>query len=131
VLLVVLLILVGGAGTLWWAATHRTIPGHASATGSPTGEPGQVSRWEPTIVEACTKVERGRERPGANGTERCQRTNTTADPQSWVEAPPGGFPKSNAAGPFPGETCTTNGDKEYSPVGDHVECVETTWQVIA
>jgi serine/threonine-protein kinase len=131
ILLVVLLALVGGAGTLWWAATHRTIPGHASATGSPTSGPNPTSRWEPTILEPCSAVERGRERPGANGNDRCQRTNTTDEPQHWVEEPPGGFPTSNADGPFPGEECTTIGDKEYSPVGDHVQCDGKTWQVIA
>jgi hypothetical protein len=130
-LLVVLLALVGGAGTLWWAATHRTVPGHASATGSSTSGPNPTGRWEPTILEPCSAVERGRERPGANGNDRCQRTNTTDEPQHWVEEPPGGFPTSNADGPFPGEECTTNGDKEYSPVGDHVQCDGKTWQVIA
>ena len=131
-LLVVLLALLGGAGTLWWAATHRTVPGHASAAGSsPTSGPNPTSRWEPTILEPCSAVERGRERPGANGNDRCQRTNTTDEPQHWVEEPPGGFPTSNADGPFPGEECTTNGDKEYSPVGDHVQCDGKTWQVIA
>lgn len=130
-LLVALLILAGGAGTLWWAATHRTIPGHASATGSPTGEPDQTSRWTPTIVAPCSKVEQDRERQGVNGTERCQRTQTPDAPQHWVERPPGGFPKSDASGPFPGESCAANGDTAYSPVGDHVECTENTWQVIA
>jgi serine/threonine protein kinase len=130
VLLVVLLILVGGAGTLWWAATHRTVPGHASVAGSSTSGPNPTSQWTPTVLEVCSAVERGRERTGVNGTERCQRTNTTDDPH-WVEEPPGGFPKSDPAGPFPGETCTANGDKTYSPVGDHVECTENTWQITA
>jgi hypothetical protein len=70
-------------------------------------------------------------RLGDNGAERCQRTPDLDPPQHWVEAPPAGFPKSNAGGPFPNESCTTDGDRDYSPVGDHVECENGTWRAIA
>jgi len=76
-------------------------------------------------------VEIDSHRVGQHGDERCQRTPNAASPQSWVEVPPSGFPKSNANGPFPGEACTVEGDRDYSPIGDHVECQHATWRVIA
>jgi hypothetical protein len=85
----------------------------------------------PTVVAPCAAVEIDSPRRGEKGTERCQRTPGGSSPQSWVEEPPGGFPKSNAGGPFPGEACTVDGDRNYSPVGDHVECDGTVWKVIA
>lgn len=130
-LLLILIIFASGAGTLWWAANHRAIPGRPSAAGSATGGPEGTSRWEPTIVAGCARVELDSTRPGANGTERCQRTPDLDPPQHWVEAPPTGFPISNAGGPFPHESCTTDGDRDYSPVGDHVECDNGAWRVIA
>jgi hypothetical protein len=126
---VVLIIFAAGAGTLWWSATHRAIPGQALAIGDTTSEPEETSHWEPTIVAPCSRVEIDQKR--ANGAERCQRTPNAQPPQHWVKAPPGGFPKSNAGGPFPNETCVADGDDDYSPVGDHVSCEDGTWQVIA
>ena len=125
-LLIVLLILASGAGTLWWAATHRTIPGQPTALGGSTGEQ-TTTPWTPEIVESCNRVELGRERAG--GTERCQRTENTDPPQHWVKAPPTGFPTSNPKGPFPSEDCDNSGDTEYSPTGDRLTCNGTTWQV--
>jgi serine/threonine protein kinase len=133
-LLVVLIILASGAGTLWWAATHRSIPGHGSAAvGGSTSQPHQpASRWKPVIIGPCDAVEIGAERTGATGTERCQYTTPAPDPrQNWVEEPPGGFPKSDPGGPFPAQPCGNDGDTHYSPVGDHLECTDGTWQVIA
>ncbi|HEX6355290.1 serine/threonine protein kinase [Actinophytocola sp.] len=130
VLLVVVLAFAGGAGTLWWAANHRTLSGQPSASGASTSGPVGASRWEPTLVEPCSRVERTTVRQGRNGRERCQRTPNGADAQHWVEEPATGFPKSNADGPFPGESCTADGDKDYSPVGDHVICEDGTWQII-
>lgn len=121
-----LLTLVSGAGTLWWAATHRTIPGQPAAIGqSSTGEPS--TPWQPEVLESCNRVEVGQER--ANGTERCQRTKDTNPTQHWVKAPPTGFPTSNPKGPFPGETCVNSGDTDYSPTGDRLTCDGRTWQV--
>jgi hypothetical protein len=131
-LLLVLLVLAGGAGTLWWAATHRAIDGQAARVGGTDAGSETNSPWIPTVVDGCSKVELDRERTTADGdNERCQRTPDLDPPQHWVEEPPGGFPKSNAAGPFPGEKCGINGDKDYSPVGDHVACAEGVWQIIA
>jgi hypothetical protein len=121
------LILAGAAGTLWWAATHRTIAGQASAVGVPDQPEGN---WTPTVVEPCSRVELDTTRTGANGNERCQYTQGTESPQNWVEEPPGDFPKSNAAGPFPDTPCANEGEKDYSPVGDHLACTNGTWQVI-
>ena len=130
-LLVVLIVLASGAGTLWWAANHRAISGQPSGTGGSIGDTTDASQWVPTIVEPCAAVEIDSTRAGDDGDERCQRTPNAAAPQSWVEEPAGGFPKSNANGPFPGEPCTVDGDRDYSPVGDHVECRQQTWRVIA
>ncbi|MFI7676491.1 protein kinase [Actinophytocola sp. NPDC049390] len=129
VLLLVALLLAGGAGALWWAATHRDVPGTATAAGQPgTGE--TESRWEPEVVEPCSAVDIAQTR--ANGTERCQRTRDTTTPQSWVKAPPDGFPvKSDPSGPFVAESCQADGDTDYSPVGDHLYCENKTWTVIA
>ncbi|GAB1514695.1 hypothetical protein JCM33774_67370 [Actinophytocola sp. KF-1] len=129
VLLVVVLLLAGGAGTLWWAATHRDVPGTATAVGRPGGDE-QPGRWAPEVVEPCSAVDIGQTRAG--GGERCQRTRGTTTPQSWVTAPPGGFPvKSDPNGPFAGEPCPGDGDTGYSPVGDHLHCENDTWTVIA
>ena len=129
VLLLVALLLAGGAGTLWWAATHRDVPGTATAVGQP-GTTATETRWEPEIVEPCSAVDIAQTR--ADGTERCQRTRGTTTPQSWVKAPPGGFPvKSDPSGPFVAEPCLSDGDTGYSPVGDHLYCENRTWTVIA
>lgn len=133
-LLVVVVILAAGAGTLWWAATHRAIPGQGTAAvGGGQGQPDQpAGHWEPTVVGPCDAVEIGQERSGAGGTERCQYTPATpGQRQNWVEEPPGGFPKSDPGGPFPNEKCGNDGDRRYSPVGDHLRCTHGTWQVIA
>ncbi len=128
VVLLVTLLLAGGAGTLWWAATHRDVPG--TATAGPPGTTESESRWEPEVVEPCSAVDIAQVR--AEGTERCQRTRGTATPQSWVKAPPGGFPvKSDPNGPFAAEPCHADGDTGYSPVGDHLHCENRTWTVIA
>jgi eukaryotic-like serine/threonine-protein kinase len=124
-LLTILIIFAAGAGTLWWSATHRTIPGAPSSADSPDSSQ-QPTPWIPIVVAPCSRVEIDSKR--ANGTERCQRTPALTPPQYWVEAPPGGFPKSNAGGPFPGEKCVAEGDEDYSPVGDHVTCKDGTWQ---
>jgi eukaryotic-like serine/threonine-protein kinase len=88
------------------------------------------SRWTPEIVEPCNAVDIDQKR--ANDTERCQRTLGTTPPQSWVKAPPDGFPvKSDPAGPFATEACAADGDTTYSPVGDHLYCENKTWTVIA
>ena len=130
-LLIVLIILASGAGTLWWAANHRTVPGQASAIGGTTSEREKpATHWDPVIVEPCDAVEIDRKRTGANGIERCQYTATPDHPQNWVEEPPGGFPTSDAGGPFPTQPCTNDGDTHYSPVGDHMRCTDGTWQVI-
>jgi hypothetical protein len=105
------------------------VTGQPSAVGSTPS--GSDSAWVPTIVEPCAAVELDSPRTGKDGTERCQRTPDRDPPQSWVEEPPGGFPKSNAAGPFPGEQCTVDGDRDYSPVGDHVQCDGKAWRLIA
>jgi serine/threonine protein kinase len=126
VLLLLLLILAGGGGTLWWAATHRTISGQPAAAGS-TGGDGSSSDWAPVLVEPCSKVERGRERD--DGAERCQRTENAAAEQYWVERPPGGFPVSDPAGPFPAEPCTDDGATAYTPVGKKVLCADGTWRI--
>ncbi len=127
-----LIIFAAGAGTLWWAANHRAIPGQGSAAGANTESPEQpASRWEPVIVGPCDFVEIAQERDGANGKERCQLTNTPGQRQNWVEEPPGGFPKSDPGGPFPHEKCGNDGDRGYSPVGDRLRCTDGTWQVIA
>jgi serine/threonine protein kinase len=129
ILALVLLLLAAGAGTLWWAATHRTLPGTPSANGT-TSTNQQPTHWTPTITAPCSAVEVAAERPGPNGKERCQRTPTPAQPQNWVEEPPGGFPTSDPDGPFPGERCGNDGDRRYSPVGEHLECRADTWQVM-
>lgn len=127
VLLLVLLLLVGGGGTLWWAATHRTVEGQATAVGE---LPGGTRRWEPVLVAPCSQVELDRTRAGAQGAERCQRVQDADRPQYWVREPEGGFPKSDAAGPFPGEPCGgTDGDTRYTPVGDQVVCAAGEWRV--
>jgi serine/threonine protein kinase len=128
-LLVVLALFVAGAGTLYWAATHHGIAGQPSASGRTGNPPPPPADWTPTVVEPCSRVEIASERAG--GTERCQRTPDREPSQHWVEAPPGGFPKSNAGGPFPGEECVADGDQDYSPVGDRVACSGGTWQVSA
>lgn len=130
-LIVILIAFTGGAGTLWWAATHRAIPGQASAAGAPSDQPEGNTRWEPQPVAPCSRVELAAERVGENGNERCQRTPNLRDPQHWVEEPPGGFPNSNAAGYFPGEPCDADGERDYSPVGDHVICENGIWRVNA
>lgn len=127
VLLVVLLVLAAGTGTLWWAATHRTVTGQAASTGVPDLPKG-ASRWTPVPIEPCSRAELGRER--ADGTERCQRTPGADGGEHWVEAPSTGFPKSDPAGPFPAEPCTGKDDTAYTPVGDHVVCTTGAWQVI-
>jgi hypothetical protein len=119
-----------GAGTLWWVANHRAVSGQPAAVGGTTSGPADTSRWEPVLVAPCSRVEVTTVREGRNGAERCQRTPNLADAQHWVSEPPGGFPRSNADGPFPGESCTAEGDKEYSPVGDHVVCEDRTWRLI-
>lgn len=128
-----LIILVSGAGTLWWAANHRAIPGQGSAAvGGSTSQPeAPASRWQPIVVGPCDAVDIGQERAGANGTERCQYTTTPGQDQNWVEEPPGGFPKSDPGGPFPNQPCGHDGDRHYSPVGDHLECTDGAWHVIA
>jgi hypothetical protein len=131
VLLVILVVFAAGGGTLWWAANHRAVPGQASAAGESTSPSATPSQWVPTLVAPCSRVELTTTRLGTNGAERCQRTPNRPDPQHWVEEPPTGFPKSNAEGPFPGESCVADGDKDYSPVGEHVICDGKTWQVIA
>ena len=128
-LLLTLVALLTGGGTLWWAATHRGVTGQPSSVGRSAGD--SDSDWVPAIVEPCAAVELDSPRTGRDGAERCQRTPDRDPPQSWVREPPGGFPKSNAAGPFPGEQCTVDGDRDYSPVGDHVQCDGRTWQLIA
>jgi serine/threonine protein kinase len=128
-LLLTLVVLLAGGGTLWWAATHRGVTGQPSAAGSTPGD--SPSAWVPTIVEPCAAVELDSPRNGKDGPERCQRTPDRDPPQSWVQEPPGGFPKSNAAGPFPAEPCTVDGDRDYSPVGDHVQCDGKAWRLIA
>jgi len=120
-------VLAAGAGTLWWAATHRTVTGQAAPTGVPDLPKG-VSRWAPVPIEPCSRAELGRER--AEGTERCQRTPGADGGQHWVEAPSTGFPKSDPAGPFPAEPCTGEDDTAYTPVGDHVVCTTGAWRVI-
>jgi hypothetical protein len=125
-LLVVLLILAGGGGTLWWAATHRTVAGQPTSAG-PTADGGGSPDWTPVLVEPCSKVERGRERN--DETERCQRTANAAAEQYWVKRPPGGFPVSDPAGPFPAEPCTDDGKTAYTPVGKKVLCSDGTWRI--
>lgn len=131
VLFVVLIILATGAGTLWWAANHRAVPGQASAAGASTSR-GETpaGRWEPVVVGPCAAVDVGHERDGANGRERCQRADARDQRQNWVEEPPGGFPTSDPVGPFPDQNCANDGDKKYSPVGDHLQCTDGTWHVI-
>lgn len=127
-LLLIAILLAGAAGTLWWAANHREVPGTASAANHPGEAP--PSQWTPEIVESCSAVDIGQTRAG--NTERCQRTRDTTPPQSWVKAPQDGFPvKSDPNGPFVTETCVADGDTEYSPVGDHLYCENKTWTVIA
>ena len=126
VLLVVLLVLAAGAGTLWWAATHRDVAGQAAPAGAPD-RPEGVSRWTPVPLEPCTRAELGRERAG--GDERCQRTEGADAGENWVRAPSTGFPKSDPAGPFPAEPCTAAGDTAYTPVGDQVVCTTGAWRV--
>jgi eukaryotic-like serine/threonine-protein kinase len=128
-LLLTLVALLAGGGTLWWAATHRDVTGQPSAVGSRPSD--SHADWVPTVVEPCAAVELDTPRTGRDGAERCQRTPDRDPPQSWVREPPGGFPKSNAAGPFPGEQCTVDGDRDYSPVGDHVQCDGKAWRLIA
>jgi hypothetical protein len=84
------------------------------------------------VVEPCAAVDIGQERNGANGVERCQYTSTTGQRQNWVEEPPGGFPPtSDPDGPFPNQPSGNDGDRRYSPVGDHLQCAGGTWQVVA
>ncbi|TDV39822.1 serine/threonine-protein kinase [Actinophytocola oryzae] len=127
VVLVVLVLLAAAAGILWWAATHHTVDGHPTArTGA--GRPEQsAGRWVPTVIAPCNAVDIAATRTGENGRERCQRTPTPDQPQHWVEEPSGGFPTSDPGGPFPGEHCGNDGDRRYSPVGDHLECQADTW----
>jgi len=124
-IIVVALAVLGAAGTLWWAAGNRGIAGQPSPTGVPTGE--APADWEPVVIEACQRVDIDRYREG--DTERCQRTQGTESDQSWVAAPPGGFPVSDTAGPFPGEDCT-NEKSAYSPTGESVRCVDGTWELV-
>lgn len=128
-LLLVAALLLGGAGTLWWAAIHRHVAGTAVA--GDVLEPGESpSRWTPVPVEPCSRAELGRERDGADGTERCQRSPGPEGGQHWVRQPPGGFPKSDPAGHFPGEACTADGDTGYTPTGDRVACTRGKWQIV-
>jgi serine/threonine-protein kinase len=124
VVLAILLALAAGAGTLWWAATHRDVAGQAAPAGTPD-RPEGVSRWTPVPIEPCSRAELGRDRAG--GEERCQRAEGAG--QNWVRAPATGFPKSDPAGPFPAEPCTAAGDKAYTPVGDQVVCTTGAWRV--
>jgi serine/threonine-protein kinase len=126
VLVLVLLLLAGAGGTLWWAATHRGVGGEAIAGGR---APREAGRWVPVLVAPCSQVELDRTRSGAEGDERCQRVRDEDRPQYWVREPAGGFPKSDAAGPFPGEPCGgTDGDTRYSPVGDQLVCTAGEWR---
>lgn len=131
------MVLASGAGTLWWAATHRAIPGTPSATSDTTGDTTsdpteEPSHWVPTIVGPCSTVEVAREQTTDNGDKiRCQRTPNLEPPQHWVKEPPTGFPKSDAGGPFPDESCEADGDTAYSPVGDHLTCEDGTWRTTA
>lgn len=127
-LLVVVLILAGTAGTIWWTVTQRSVTGTPTAVDVPRGTP-TASDWDPQVLEPCSAVEISRERAG--GAERCQRTRDTDTPQNWVAAPPGGFPaKSDPGGPFTFESCGTEGDFEYSPVGDHLHCNGRSWELV-
>jgi hypothetical protein len=128
-----LIILASGAGTLWWAANHRAIPGQGSAAvGGSTDQPEQpAGPWNPVIIGPCDAVEIGAERTRGTGTERCQYTTAAPEQrQNWVMEPPGGFPKSDPGGPFPHQPCGNDGDTHYSPVGDHMECTDGRWQVM-
>lgn len=126
--LITAIVLAGAAGTLWWAAENRVVTGAPTATEVPRGMP-TASAWDPEVLEPCSAVEIARER--ADGTERCQRTRGTGTPQNWVAAPPGGFPaKSDPGGPFTFEACGTEGDFAYSPLGDHLYCSGTAWQLV-
>ncbi len=123
-LVVVTLAVLGAAGTLWWAATHRDIAGQAVPAGSVAAGDEPVD-WSPVVVEPCGRVDIDRYRAG--NTERCQRTQGTTSEQNWVLAPAGGFPVSDAGGPFPGEECTDD-EPAYSPVGDRVRCTAGKWE---
>ena len=127
-LLFVTLLLVAGAGTVWWTISHRSVTGTPTAADVPQGVP-TASKWVPRVVEPCSRVDISRVR--ADGTERCQRTRNTDTQQNWVVAPPGGFPaKSDPGGPFAFESCDIKGDFEYSPVGDHLYCSGTAWTLV-
>lgn len=131
VLLLVLVVLLGGAATLWWAAANHRVPGSASPGGATTDDTEtSTPRWTPVQVERCTKAELARERDADDGTtQRCQRSPGADAGQHWVLEPPGGFPKSDPAGPFPAETCTTESDTAYTPVGEQVICTDGAWRV--
>ena len=127
-LLVVALLLVGTAYTIWWSVAHRAVAGSPTGTEIPRGMP-TANDWNPEILEPCSAVDISRER--AQGTERCQRTRNTDNDQNWVAAPPGGFPaKSDPGGPFTFEECGTKGDFAYSPTGDHLYCSGTAWTLV-
>ncbi len=123
----VLLLLLGGAGTLWVASMTRVVPGLPIA-GPGTRDPGSPDFvWVPAIVEPCSRASLSEERDGQDGRERCQRVS--GGWEAWVKEPEDGFPISNPNGPFPDETCTADGDTDYTPVGEQVACTDGTWTV--
>jgi serine/threonine protein kinase len=134
VAVLVLVLLLGGGGAVWWAATHQTITGtpiagNDSGTVDDDGDPDTPPvEWRPVQVERCAKVDLGQERVQDGERQRCQRTQSQDAPQHWVREPPGGFPKSDPAGPFPGEDCARDSDTAFSPVGAQLLCRGDTWQ---
>jgi serine/threonine protein kinase len=108
------------AGLVLWLGDNHP----AGPTPGPTSPPDvPVVAWTPQPVEACSRVDLGRLRQ--NNTQRCQRTS--AEGQSWVAAPVGGFPRSNPAGPFVGEPCGPEATQDFSPAGVPVTCRAGKW----
>lgn len=123
----VLLLLLGGAGTLWVASMARVIPGLPIAGQGDREGGNQSFVWTPVIVAPCSQAELSVIRDGEDGRERCQRTSNGEE--HWVREPERGFPISNPNGPFPGEECTADGDTDYSPVGERMTCADGVWAV--
>lgn len=133
VAILVLLIVFGAAATVWWAAENHTVDGTAtSGTGriDADGDPDTpATQWTPVEVEPCSRADLGQEREQDGERQRCQRSQSQGAGQYWVLEPPGGFPKSDPSGPFPGEECPGESDTSYSPVGAQLQCQDGTWRL--